>query len=238
LTLVVSDLSEKVGALSTELMTAAQQTASQSRQTADEVIQQSEAWSKATADRLEKLVSAIEVRGEEFRTAGQTLLKAHEFITHTIIENAQALDRMAEASKSVETYTTGLVGHSKVLEAVHVQQEQIAKSLKDVSANLSASFDRHETLLGRYQQVFNSYKDTFDKLDERIGTTFNHITVGMDQYTHAVQTNFQVIVTTANQTLPHIADTLSAHTQELEQHLEELNSILGRGLERLSARAR
>jgi hypothetical protein len=238
LTLVVSDLSEKVGALSTDLMTAAQQTASQSRQTADEIIRHSETWSKATAERLEKLVSAIEVRSEEFRTAGQTLLKAHEFITDTIIENAQALDKMAEASKSVASYTTALAGHAKVLEGVHTQQGQVAQFLKDVSANLSVSFDRHETLLGRYQQVFDSYKRTFDQLDTRIGATFKHISDGMDQYTNAVEANFQAIVNTVNHILPKIADHLSSQTGELEKHLEELNTILGRGLERLSAGAR
>jgi hypothetical protein len=238
LTLVVSDLSEKVGALSAELMSAAHETAAQSRQTAQDVLQQTGHWSKATAQQLEQLVSNIEARSNEFRTAGQTLLKAHEFLSDTMVENGHALDRMAAASRSVEAYTNGLAGHTKAFEAVQAQQAQTAKLLREVSANVANSIDRHDVLLNRYEHVFDSYKGAFDQLDTKIAGTFKHIHAGMEQYTQAVEANFQAIVNTANQTLPHIADALSAQTQELEQHLEELNGLLGKGLERLSARAR
>ena len=52
LTLVVADLSERVGALSKELMTAAQSASSQSQESAQKVLDQAGTWSEATARRL------------------------------------------------------------------------------------------------------------------------------------------------------------------------------------------
>ena len=69
LTLVVSDLSERVGSLSQDMMAAADKVAKQAQSSASQVLEQTGEWSEATAKRLEALLANIEVRSSEFKTA-------------------------------------------------------------------------------------------------------------------------------------------------------------------------
>src|SRR5208283_4575940 len=110
LTLVVSDLAERVGTLSQDMMAAADNVARQAQTSASQVLDQTGEWSEATARRLEGLLANMEARSSEFQTAGQSLLKARDFLAEVISQNKGALDRMAEASRQVQAYCTGLAG--------------------------------------------------------------------------------------------------------------------------------
>ena len=108
LTLVVSDLAEKVGTLSQDMMAAADNVAKQAQNSANQVLDQTGEWSEATARRLERLLANIEARSSEFQAAGQSLLKAREFLEDVISKNAGALERMADASSHVQAYSMDL----------------------------------------------------------------------------------------------------------------------------------
>ena len=60
----------------------------------------------------------MEARSKDFQAAGQSLLTAREFSKDIIAQNASALDRMAEASRQVQAYSTGLAGQSDALKGI------------------------------------------------------------------------------------------------------------------------
>jgi uncharacterized membrane protein YgcG len=69
LTMVVSDLAERVGSLSQDMMAAADNVAKQAQTSANQVLDQTGEWSEATAARLEGLLANIEARSNDLGVA-------------------------------------------------------------------------------------------------------------------------------------------------------------------------
>src|SRR5207247_9949156 len=88
---VVHDLAGKVTRLSEDMVNAVTKATVDSQQTTHAVVASAGQWSESTAKRLDALVGGIEVRSEEVRTAGKTLLAAHDAIRQTRQEKHQAL---------------------------------------------------------------------------------------------------------------------------------------------------
>jgi hypothetical protein len=159
LTLVVSDLAEKVGSLSQDMMAAADKVAKQAQTSANQVLDQTGEWSEATARRLEGLLANMEARSKDFQTAGQSLLAARDFLKDVIGQNAAALDRMADASRQVQAYSTGLAGQSDALKGISQLQSQVTAQLRDASATLRASSEQNEKLLAEYRRTFRRLQE-------------------------------------------------------------------------------
>jgi Mg2+ and Co2+ transporter CorA len=238
LTLVVSDLAQRVGSLSQEFMTAAQNATRDSQASALQVVEQTGNWSEATAKRLEALVNAIELRSGEFQAAGTTLLQLQGSLKETIHENAAILARIGEASRQVQAYSTALAGQAGALGDLNKHQVQISAQLKQSTGYIDSAFQRHDEFLKQYRQVFERYEGVFKGLDTTIGSVLTAIQSGMQKYTQSVEHNFQEIVKTANQMLPDIVKKLDAQTGEIAEQIEELSDVLGKGLERLNGRAK
>ena len=238
LTLVVSDLAEKVGTLSQDMMAAAGSVAKQAQDSASRVLDQTGEWSEATARRLEGLLANIEARSGEFQAAGQSLLKAREFLAEVISQNAGALDRMAEASRQVQAYSTGLVGQSDALKGISQLQSQVTAQLRDASASLRASTDQNEKMLGEYRRVFADYRAVIDELDQSLGKILGTIQAGLRDYNQSIENNFKEIVKISNPMISEAASFLQTQIDELSGQLEELGSVISKSMERLNGRAK
>lgn len=117
LTREVSDLTDKVTGLSVGMMEAAKDMADHSQQSAISTIAKTDAWSEATAQRLEGLLANIENRSRDFKEASQALLEAKTFMSNLLTSNANAIAQMADASRNVQAYTNGMVWQSDTLRA-------------------------------------------------------------------------------------------------------------------------
>ncbi len=179
LTLVVSDLAERVGSLSQDMMEAADKVAKQAQTSANQVLDQTGEWSEATAKRLEGLLANMEARSKDFQTAGQSLLSARDFLKDVIAQNAAALDRMADASRQVQAYSTGLAGQSDALKGISQLQSQVTAQLRDASGTLRASSEQNEKLLAEYRRTFDGYKSVIDELDQSLGKVLGAIQAGL-----------------------------------------------------------
>jgi ABC-type transporter Mla subunit MlaD len=188
--LVVSDLAEKVGALSQDMMTAADKVAKQAQSSASQVLDQTGAWSEATARRLEGLLSNIEARSKDFQAAGQALLSARDFLADVVSKNASALDRMADASRQVQAYSTGLAVQSDALKGITQLQSQVTTQLRDASGSLRASAEQNEKMLSEYRRAFDGYKGVIDELDQSLGRVLKAIQAGLRDYNQSIENNF------------------------------------------------
>jgi ABC-type transporter Mla subunit MlaD len=231
---VVSDLAQKVGDLSKELMSSAQKVAQESQASANKVVEKAGDWSEATAQRLDSLMGSMEARSADFTKAGQELRQFQESLKATIGENQKALAQMAEASKNVKIYSEGLAGQMAGLKTLSENQVQVTVRLKEASANMDTTFQKHSQFLQQYQQLFKSYEGTFESLDSRIAKIMGSVNQGMQQYTQQVERNFREIVKTANEMLPDIVKKLDAQTEGVAEQLEELSDVIAKGLEKLN----
>jgi len=238
LTLVVSDLAEKVGTLSKEMMVAADNVAKQAQNSANQVLEQTGEWSEATARRLEALLANIEARGKEFQTAGQSLLKAREFLAEVISQNAGALKSMADASRQVQTYSTGLAGQSDALKSITQLQSQVTVQLRDASASLQASTGQNEKMLDEHRRVFTEYRKVIDELDQSLGKILATIQAGLRDYNQSIENNFNEIVKIANPMISEAASFLQTQIEELSGQLEELGSVISASMERVNGRTK
>ena|ERR1035438_773094 len=236
LTLVVSDLAEKVSTLSQDMMAAADNVAKQSQSSANQVLAQTGEWSEATARRLEGLLANIEARSSEFQAAGQSLLKAREFLADVISQNAGALDRMADASRQVQAYSTGLAGQSEALKGVSQLQSQVTAQLRDASTSLRVSTDQNEKMLGEYRRVFADYRAVIDELDQSLGKVLGTIQAGLRDYNQSIENNFKEIVKISNPMISEAASFIQTQIDELSGQLEELGSVISASMERLNGR--
>jgi ABC-type transporter Mla subunit MlaD len=238
LTLVVSDLAERVGSLSQDMMAAADQVAKQAQTSANQVLDQTGEWSEATAKRLEALLVNIEARSKDFQAAGQSLLSARDFLNDVISQNAGALDRMADASRQVQAYSTGLAGQSDALKDISQLQAQVTAQLRDTSGSLRTSSEQNEKLLAEYRRTFDGYRSVIDELDQSLGKVLGAIQSGLRDYNQSIENNFKEIVKISNPMISEAASFLQVQIDELSGQLEELSSVITASMERVNGRAK
>jgi hypothetical protein len=236
LTLVVSDLAERVGSLSQDMMAAADKVAKQAQSSATQVLDQTGEWSEATAKRLEGLLANIEARSAEFQTAGQSLLKARDFLAEVITQNTGALDRMADASRQVQAYSTGLAGQSDALKGISQLQSQVTAQLRDASGTLRASSEQNEKLLAEYRRTFDGYRSVIDELDQSLAKILGAIQAGLRDYNQSIENNFREIVKISNPMISQAASFIQTQIDELSGQLEELGSVISASMERVNGR--
>lgn len=236
LTMVVDDLSQKVGTLSKDMMAAAETVSRQSQASASHLIEQTGNWSEATARRLEGLLANIEGRSNDFQQAGQALLQARSFLTDLISQNATALDRMAEASRQVQAYSTGLAGQTDALKVISNTHSAIANQLREVSGSVRASFDQNEKILAENRRVFQDYKSVIDELDVNLGKILGALHSGLRDYNQSMENNFREIVKVSNEMVPEISTLLKTQIDELSEQFEELGTVISTAVERVNGR--
>ncbi len=238
LTLVVSDLSEKVGTLSKDMMAAAENVAKQSQASASHILEQTGNWSEATAKRLEALLANIEARSTDFQAASHSLLQARSFLTDLIGQNATALDRMAEASRQVQAYSSGLAGQTKGMNDLLEHQRQLSAHFLQSSANVRDSFAQHEKLLAQYRTVFQEYKSVIDELDVNLGKILGTLHTGLRDYNQSIENNFREVVKISNEMVPEISSLLKTQVDELSGQFEELGTVISSAVERVNGRVK
>ena len=238
LTLVVSDLAERVGTLSKDMMSAAENVAKQSQASADHVLKHTGNWSEATAKRLEALLANIETRSSEFQNAGQSLMKARDFLADIISQNANSLDRMADASRQVLAYSTGLAGQSEALKGISQLQSQVTSQLREASGSLRASSEQSEKILAEYRRNFDDYKGVIDDLDQSLGKILGAIHSGLRDYNQSIENNFKEIVKIANPMISEASSFLQTQIAELAGQLEELGSVISTSMDRVNGRVK
>ena len=238
LTLVVSDLAERVGTLSQDMMAAADTVAKQAQTSANQVVQQTGAWSEATAKRLEGLLANIEARSRDFQSAGKSLLQAREFLSDVIAQNAGALDRMAEASRQVLAYSTGLAGQTDALKGISQLQSQVAGQLRDTSGSLRSSTEQNQTMLAEYRRTFADYKGVIEELDKSLGKILGTIQAGLRDYNQSIENNFKEIVKISNPMISEASSYIQTQIEELSGQLEELGSVISKAMERVNGRVK
>jgi hypothetical protein len=93
-----------------------------SQESARSIIEKTDAWSEATAKRLESLLANIENRTDDFKKASESLLEAKTFMSNLLTQNANALMQMQDASLNVQTYSKGLAGQADSLKTLSGDQ--------------------------------------------------------------------------------------------------------------------
>lgn len=238
LTRVVSDLTDKVTGLSVDMMEAAKDMANHSQQSASSIIDKTDAWSEATAKRLEGLLANIENRSQDFKEASAALLEAKTFMSNLLTNNANALAQMADASRNVQAYSSGLVGQSDALRAISGDQAKVANQLQLTASGIKASLDQHEKLLGEYRRTITEYKSVVDTLHEPIARIMQATSNGLRDYNQSVEKNFTKIVEVADKLVPKAANLLSGQIDDLGGRLDDLGDVISKALERSNGRAR
>jgi hypothetical protein len=238
LTMVVGDLSEKVGTLSRDMMLAAENATKQSRASADHVLEQTGNWSEATARRLEGLLANMEARSTEFQNAGQSLLSARDFVAEVIRQNAQALDRMADASRQVQAYSTGLATQAETLKGIGQLHAQVTANLKETSGSLRASSEQSERSLAEYRRSIEEYRRVIDEMDQSLGRILGALHNGLRDYNQSIENNFNEIVRIANPMISEASAFLHTQIEQLGGQLDELGSVISTSMERLNGRAK
>ncbi|MFL6451760.1 MAG: hypothetical protein ACJ746_29425 [Bryobacteraceae bacterium] len=238
LTAVVTDLSEKVGTLSRDMMAAAENVAKQSHASASHVLEQTGNWLEATARRLEALLANIEARGTDFRDASRGLLEAKTFVADLLNRNGEALRQMADASRQVQAYTTGLAGQTDVLKTVSLNYAGVANQLREVSGGVRASFEQHGALLGEYRQVFQDYRSVIDELDVSLGKILSALHSGLRDYNQSMENNFREVVKISNEIIPEVSNLLKTQIDELSEQFEELGTVISGAVGRVNGRVK
>lgn len=238
LTLVVGDLAEKVGGLSKDMMAAAENVAKQSHASAAQVLEQTGNWSEATAKRLEALLANVEGRTTDFQQASQALLQARSFLTDLINQNGNALERMAEASRHIQAYSSGLAGQTNSMRELAEQQRQVAAHFLQSSANIRDTFAQHEKMVAEYRRVFADYKAVIDELDVNLGKILAALHSGLRDYNQSIENNFREVVNISNQVVPEISSLLKTQVGELSEQFDELGSVISSAMERVNGRVK
>lgn len=235
LTHVVTELSDRVTKLSEELVSTVSSATEKSQNAATETMQQAGEWSANTSKQLADLLANMDTKSAQFDRAGQTLLAAQATLQATLDRNNTALEALGRAAGEVKAYTTGLAGIQRQIDDGQKAQVQLATISQQSVAKLSEAAGRHEQFLQQYEATFQRYRGAFEGLDAQVGQILETILERLQQYNRSVETNFRLIVESANNVMPRMAGVLKSSTDELKEHLDELNDVLEKGATRIAA---
>jgi hypothetical protein len=238
LTRVVSDLTENVTKLSVDMMDASRDMAQHSQESASSIIEKTDAWSEAAAKRLESLLANIENRSDDFKKASESLLEAKTFMNNLLVQNANALLQMQDASLNVQTYSKGLAGQADSLKLLSGDQAKVANQLLLTSGGLKALYDQHQQQLAEYRRTVQEYKSVIDNLHEPISKIMKATSDGLRDYNQSIEKNFTKVVEIADKLFPKGANLLSTQIEELGEQLEGLSDVITKSVERSNGRAK
>ena len=201
--------------LSVDMMDAAKDMASHSQQSASTIIEKTDAWSEATAKRLEALLANIENRSQDFKEAGAALLEAKTFMSNLLTQNANALAQMADASRNVQAYTSGLVGQSDALKGNQRGPSQGRKPVAaDGKRNKGIARSAREAAW-RIPPNGHGIQAVIDTLHEPLARIMQATSNGLRDYNQSVERNFTKIVEVADKLVPKAANLLSGQIEDL-----------------------
>ena len=238
LTTVVSDLSERVGSLSKDMMEAADKVSKQAQTSANQVLDKTGEWSDATARRLESLLANMEARSQDFQSAGKSLLEARDFVTSVLKQNGTALERMAEASRQVQAYSSGLAGQTDALRAISQLQSQATAQLSAASGGIRLAAEQNEKILAEYRRTFDGYKNVMDDLDRNLGKILGTMQSGLRNYNLSFEKSYQALVKIANPMISEASSFLQTQINGLSDQLEELSSVLSKSTGAMNGRSK
>jgi gas vesicle protein len=238
LTRVVSDLTDNVTKLSVDMMDASKDMARHSQESAGSIIEKTDAWSEATAKRLESLLANIEDRSNDFKRASEALLEAKTFMSNLLAQNGNALMQMQDASLNVQTYSKGLAGQADSLKAISGDQSKVANQLLLTSGALKSLYDQHQQQLAEYRRTMDEYKSVIDQLHEPISKIMKATSDGLRDYNQSIEKNFTKVVEIADKLFPKGANLLSTQIEELGEQLEELQEVIAKSVGSSNGRAK
>jgi archaellum component FlaC len=234
LTHVVTELSDRVTRLSEELVTSVSTAAERSQSAAAGTMQQAGEWSAQTSKQLADILANMDTKSAQFDRAGQTLLAAQATLQATLDRNNTALEALGKAAGEVRAYTTGLAGIQRQIDDGQKSQVQLATISQQSVAKLAEAAARHDQFLQQYEATFQRYRYAFEGLDAQVGQILETILERLQQYNRSVEANFRLIVESANNVMPRMAQVLKSSTDELKEHLDELNDVLEKGATRIA----
>jgi ABC-type transporter Mla subunit MlaD len=237
LSVVVKDLTDKIGGVSSEMMRAAQTATTQSQESAERVAARTEQWTETTAGQLQALLEQMGERLESIAEAANALKAARQTVLDTITQNAAALGRMQEASKSVQAYSQALAGAGQKLGETVEQQRQISSHIQQSSVSLRESFSGQNQLLSEYRRVFDDCRKVIDELDSGLPRILDSLNKGQRDYNQSVENNFKALVSISNEMIPQVSHALTDQIDNLVEPLEELREALDRTLGKQNGRS-
>jgi hypothetical protein len=190
-----------------------------------------------TGERLSTVLSNFEERSRDFQSAGDSLLASRDFLRSLMETNAAALERMADAGRQAQTYSTGLADQSKAFEGVSELQAHVTAQLLEAAVALRTSADQSERLLGEYRKTFEGYQSVIDGLDQSIAGILGAIQSGLREYNQSIENNFKEVVRIANPLVSEAANLLQSQIAELGDQLEQLGVVISAAVDRTNGRA-
>ena len=122
---------------------------------------------------------------------------------------------MAEASRQVQAYSTGLAGQTDALKGISQLQSQVTGRLRETSGSLQASGEQNEKILAEYRRTFADYKGVIDELDQSLGRILGTLQSGLRDYNQSIENNFKEMVKISNPMISEASSYLQTQIEEL-----------------------
>ena len=239
LTLVVSDLAERVGSLSQDMMAAADKVAKQAQNSANQVLDQTGQWSEATARALGRAACQISRRAAgDFQAAGQSLLAARDFLKEVISAKCRSFGPNGGCKPpgaGVQHRACRTVRGAKGYQPIAVAGDGATPGCVGHSARLCGA---EREAAGRVPPHFRWLQERDRRTRPKPGQGSGAIQSGLRDYNQSIENNFKEIVKISNPMISEAASFLQTQIDELSGQLEELSSVISTSMERVNGRAK
>jgi len=236
LTLVVADLSTKVTELAAGITEASHAINEETRATANDLMSESEAWTRANAERLEQLLEKVESHSEAFDRAAGALRNAQTTLTTFLAENQNALQSMTQASGNVRDYTASLISHGNKLIENQTRTQDLTRALSQITDGLKIALETNNASLAEYERMLDGYHKLADSVDSNVARIHEVTNNGLQAYHSSIENNFNNLVRIANPMIADAAGLLNSNVEMIQEQLEELTDVLARASEKIHAR--
>ncbi len=228
LLLVVTDLADKVGGLSADMARTAKSVTSNSQTVAEGLIQKSSELSQVTTKEINRLFEKIQAGADDFNRAARALADARNQVLDTIAQNATAIKRMDDASKSVRTYSEALAGGGQKLVETVEQQRALTRDMMMTAASIKEIHTQQQKVGTEFQKLFEQTRATIAEIDQRFPKILGELNKGLDTYHRSVENNFTELVKISNELIPSVSRALNEQVDNLIEPLEEFTEAVKR----------
>lgn len=220
------DLSAKVaevsGKMSNSMLTATEQATG----AAGKVLEQAGSFSAQNSEQIARMLERFKMQFEKIEDLGLLL-------DDTLTQFKQSLPEFTKIAGDLRA-TTSQVGAAAARTAESATAMRTVQEAIERVAGLSQSQVEQLASVARQAQAdMQKYQQTFDQVGKSAGELLTQIAQHLNNYTQTSRNGFEGMVKISNEQFDKAVRTLAASTEDLKEHLEDLNAVLEKLIPRL-----
>lgn len=228
LTGVVHDLSAKVTDLGAKMAATVEHSSLEASSAAVRVVEQADAWSQRNASQLAELLEKHHEQSERMDELRGLLDTSIGQVRTTIGEHLTLAAELRRAGGELGAVADRAAQSTEALRQIQGGLKQVAQLSATQVEQLGEANRQQQEGWRRVQASMQQYETSFREVDRAASQLLGQLADHISKYTQTTKQGFEQLVAVSNELIANAVNKLGGSIGDLDEHLDNLNEILGK----------